>query len=142
MYAKLASGIATAISRSSATSDTEVGLGEQPMWAFELASLWGRIDESCGDRALEECAPGISAALDLLPSRRPLVARAGCVAEDPAPDEHTPHASLDDLPSLVHYSSFASGVYPKLQSDISERVNLVRMARLAPQPVSSLPSRV
>jgi hypothetical protein len=36
------------------------------------------------------------------------------------------------LPSLVPLCAFATDIFPKLQADISERVNLLRFAKLAP----------
>jgi hypothetical protein len=66
----------------------------------------------------------------LLPTR-PTVARVGCVAKTLSNNEHIV-GSLDGLPSLVLLSAFATDIFPKLQGDISERVNLLRFANLAP----------
>jgi hypothetical protein len=59
------------------------------------------------------------------------VARAGYVAEARSNNEKIAR-SLDGLPSLVPLSPFATDISPKLQADISERVNLLRFAKLAP----------
>jgi hypothetical protein len=67
----------------------------------------------------------------MLPPQRPTVARAGCVAEARSNNEQIAR-SLDGLPSLVPLSAFATDIFPKLQADISERVNLLRFAKLAP----------
>jgi hypothetical protein len=40
--------------------------------------------------------------------------------------------SFDALSSLVPLSTFATDIFPKLQADISERVNLLYFAMLAP----------
>jgi hypothetical protein len=67
----------------------------------------------------------------MLPPQRPTVACAGCVAEARSNNEHIAR-SLDGLPSLVPLSPFATDIFPKLQADISERVGLLRFAKLAP----------
>jgi hypothetical protein len=69
--------------------------------------------------------------LAMLPPQRPTVARAGCVAEARSNNEQIAR-SLDGLPSLVLLSAFATDIFPKLQADIIERVNLLRFAKLAP----------
>jgi hypothetical protein len=67
----------------------------------------------------------------MLPPQRPRVARAGCVAEARSNNEQISR-SLDGLPSIVPLSAFATDIFPKLQADISERVNLLHFAKLAP----------
>jgi hypothetical protein len=59
------------------------------------------------------------------------VARAGCVAEARSNNEQIAR-SPDGLSSLVPLSAFATDIFPKLQADISERVNLLRFAKTAP----------
>jgi hypothetical protein len=68
---------------------------------------------------------------DASPAQRPKVARAGSVAEARLNNEHIAQ-SLDGLPSLVPLYAFATDIFPKLQADISERVKLLRFAKLAP----------
>jgi hypothetical protein len=67
----------------------------------------------------------------MLPPQSPTVARAGCVAEARSNNEQIIR-SLVGLPSLVPLSAFATDIFPKLQADIRERVNLFRFAKLAP----------
>jgi hypothetical protein len=67
----------------------------------------------------------------MLPPQRPSVARACCVAEARTMSEEIARF-LDGLPSLVSFFAFAKYTFPKLQADISERVNLLRFAKLAP----------
>jgi hypothetical protein len=67
----------------------------------------------------------------MLPPQRPTVARAGCVADARSNNEQISRF-LDGLPSLVPLSAFAADIFPKLQANISERVNLLRFAKLAP----------
>jgi hypothetical protein len=67
----------------------------------------------------------------MLPPQRPTVARAGCVAEARSNNGQISR-SLDGLPSFVPLSAFATDIFPKLQADISERVILLRFAKLAP----------
>jgi hypothetical protein len=59
------------------------------------------------------------------------MARAGCIAEARSNNEQITR-SLDGLPSLVPLSAFAADIFPKLQADINERVNLFRFVKLAP----------
>jgi hypothetical protein len=66
----------------------------------------------------------------MLSPQRPTAARAGCVAEARSNNEQVAR-SLDGLPSLVPLSAFATDICPKLQSGISERVNLLRFVKLA-----------
>jgi hypothetical protein len=101
------------------------------MWSLEFASSWARLDAACGSQALAESEPLITTALAMLPQQCPTVARAGCVAEARSYNEHVSR-SLDGLPSLVPFSAFATDIFPKVQADISERVNLLRFAKLAP----------
>jgi hypothetical protein len=68
----------------------------------------------------------------MLPPQRPIVARPGCVAEARSNNEQIAR-SLDGLPSLVSLYAFATDIFPKLQADMSERVNLLRFAKLAPK---------
>jgi hypothetical protein len=67
----------------------------------------------------------------MLPPQRPTVARAGCVAEPRSNNEEIAR-SLDGLPSLVPLFTFATDIFPKLQANISELVNLLHFAKLAP----------
>jgi hypothetical protein len=67
----------------------------------------------------------------MLPPQRPTVARVGCVAEARSSNWHIIQ-SLEGMPSLVPLSAFATDIFPKLQADIRERVNLHRFAKLAP----------
>jgi hypothetical protein len=78
-------------------------------------------------------APGalITTALAMLPPQCPTVARAGCVAEARSNKEQIAR-SFDGLPSLVPLFAFVTDFFPKLQADISERVHLLRFAKLAP----------
>jgi hypothetical protein len=64
----------------------------------------------------------------MLPPQRLAVTRAGCVAKARSNNENIAR-SLDGLTSLVPLSAFA--IFPKLQADISERVNLLRFSKLA-----------
>jgi hypothetical protein len=63
--------------------------------------------------------------------KRPTMARAGGVAESQSNSKHITR-SFDGLPSLVPISAFATDILPKLQAVISECVNLLRFANLAP----------
>jgi hypothetical protein len=67
----------------------------------------------------------------MLPPLRPTVARVGCVADTRLTNEQIAR-SPDGLPSLVPLFEFATDIFPKLQADISERVNLLRFVKLAP----------
>jgi hypothetical protein len=67
----------------------------------------------------------------MLPPQRPTVVRAGCVAEARLNNELIAQ-SFDGLLSLAPLSAFATDIFPKLQADISERVNLLRFKKLAP----------
>jgi hypothetical protein len=69
--------------------------------------------------------------LAMLPTQRQTVARAGSVPEARSNNEQIAR-SLFGLPSLVPLSAFIAVIFPKLQDDISERVNLLRFAKLAP----------
>jgi hypothetical protein len=80
--------------------------------------------------ALADSEPFITTALAMLPPKRPKVARAGCVIETQSNNEHITRP-LDGLPSLVPFSVFATDIFPKLHANISERVNLLRFAKLA-----------
>ena len=130
MYGRLATAMTTTVSRRHGTPDGDDGDNE-PMWSLELASSWARLDAACSFHALAESEPLITTALAMLPPQRPTVARAGCVAEARSNNEQISR-SLDGLPSLVPLSAFATDIFPKLQADISERVNLLRFAKLAP----------
>jgi hypothetical protein len=55
-----------------------------------------------------------------LRSRSPIKQRADC------------SVGLDGLPPRVPLSAFTTDIFPKLQADISERVNVLRFAKLAP----------
>jgi hypothetical protein len=63
----------------------------------------------------------------MLPPQRPTVPRTCCVAEARSYNEQIAR-SLDGLPSLAPLSAFATDIFPKLQADMSERVNLLRFA--------------
>jgi hypothetical protein len=89
------------------------------------------LDVACGSHALAESEPLIATALAILPPQRPTVARACCVAKARSNNEQIAR-SFDGLPSLVPLSAFATDIFPKLHADISERVNLLRFAKLAP----------
>jgi hypothetical protein len=130
MYGRLATAMTTAVSRSHRTPDGDDGDNE-PMWSLELASSWSRLDVACGSHALAKSEPLISTALAMLPPQRPTVARAGCVVEARSSNEQIVRF-LYGLPSLVPLSAFATDIFPKVQADISERVNLLRFAKLAP----------
>jgi hypothetical protein len=137
MYGRLAMiAITTTVSRRHGTPDKDDGDNE-PMWSLELASSWARLDAACGSHAVAESEPLITTALAMLLPKRPTVARAGCVAEARSNSEQISR-SLDGLPSLVPLSSFATDIFPKLQTDISERVNLLRFAKLAPNFLTAL----
>jgi hypothetical protein len=120
----------TVVSRRHSTPDGDDGENE-PMWSLELASSLARLDAACGSHALAESESLITTALAMLPPQRSTVACAGCVAEARLNNEHIAR-SLDGLPSLVLLSTFATDIFPKLQADINERVNLLRFAKLAP----------
>jgi hypothetical protein len=130
MYGRLASAITTMVSRRHGTPDEDDGDNE-PMWSLELASSCARLDAACGSHALAESEPLITTDLAMLPLERPTVARGGCVAEARPNNEHIAR-SLDGVPSLIPLSAFATDMFPKLQADMSERVNLLRFAKLAP----------
>jgi hypothetical protein len=130
MYRQLATAMTTTMSRRYGTPDGDDGDNE-PMWSLELASSWARLNAACGSHALPESEPLIiTTALAMLPPQRPTVARAGCVAEARSCNEQITR-SLDGLPSLVPLSTFSTDIFPKLQADICERVNLLRFAKLA-----------
>jgi hypothetical protein len=101
------------------------------MWSLEPASSWARLDAACGSHALAEFEPLITTALAMLPPQRPTVALAGCVAEARSNNEQIAR-SLYGMPSLVPLSVFATDIFPKLQADIRECVNFLRLAKLAP----------
>jgi hypothetical protein len=103
----------------------------EPMWSLELDSSWARLDAACGSHALAESEPLIATALAVLPQQCLTVACAGCVAEARSNNERIAR-SIDGLPSLVPLFAFATDIFPKLQANISERVNLLRFAKLAP----------
>jgi hypothetical protein len=130
MYGQLATAMTTWVSRRHGTPDGDDGDNE-PMWSLELASSWVRLDAACGSHALAESEPLIITALVMFPLLRPTVARAGCVAETRSNNDKIAR-SLDGLPSLASLSAFATDIFPKLLADISERVNLLRFAKLAP----------
>jgi hypothetical protein len=130
MYGRLVNDVTITVSRRHGTPDVDDG-DYEPMWSLELASSWARLDAACGSHALAESEPLITTALAMLPPQHPKVARASCVAEARSNNEHITR-SLDVLPSLVPFSAFATDIFPKLQADINERVNLLRFAKLAP----------
>jgi hypothetical protein len=66
----------------------------------------------------------------MLSPQRPTVARICCVAEARSNNEHIAR-SLDGLPSLVPISTFVTDIFSELQADVSERVRLLRFAKLA-----------
>jgi hypothetical protein len=131
MYGRLAIAMTTAVSRRHGTLDGDNGDNE-PMWSLELASSWARLDAACGAHALAESETLITTALAMLPPQRQMVARAGCVAEARSNNEQIDRSrSLDGLSSLIPLSAFATDIFPKLQADISEHVNLLRFAKFA-----------
>jgi hypothetical protein len=124
MHGRLATPMTKAVSRTETHGDNE------PMWSLEFASSWARLDTARGFHALAESEPPITTALAMLTPKRPTVARVGYVAETQSNNEHITR-SLDGVRSLVPLSAFATDIFPKLQPDISERVNLLRFANLA-----------
>jgi hypothetical protein len=129
MYGRLATATAKAVSRMRGTPDRNDG-DNKPMWSLELAPSWARLNATCGSHALAESEPLITTTLAMLPPQRPTVARAYCVAEARSNVHIT--RSLDGLPSRVPFFAFATDIFPKIQADISKRVNLLRFAKLAP----------
>jgi hypothetical protein len=132
MYGRLAPTMTTAVSRMRSTPDGDDGDNE-PTWSLQLASSWARLDAACGSHALTEsepldnnhslrdaCPATSSGASRKLRSRSPIKQRASC------------SRSLDGVPSLVPVIAFATDIFPKLQADISERINLLRFAKLPP----------
>jgi hypothetical protein len=130
IYGRLATAMTTSVPRRHGTSDGDGGDNE-PMCSLELASSWARLGAACGRHALAEFEPLITTTLEMLPPQHPTVARAGCVAETRSNNEQIAR-SFDGLSSLVHLSAFAADIFPKLQADISEHVNLLRFVKLAP----------
>jgi hypothetical protein len=120
----------TAVSRRRGTPNGDDG-DNDPMWSLELASSWARLHAACGSHALANSEPLITITLAMLPQQRPTVARADCVAEARSNNEHIAR-SLDGMPSLVPLSAFATEIFPKLRADTSERVTLLRVAKLSP----------
>jgi hypothetical protein len=127
MCGRLATAMITTMSRRHGTRDGDDGDNE-PMLSLELASSWARLDAACGSHALAESEPLITTALAMLPPQCLTVARAGCVAEARSNNEHIAWF-LDGLPQLVPL--FITDIFPKLQADICERVNMLRFANLA-----------
>jgi hypothetical protein len=119
-----------AVSRRPGTPDKDDGNNE-PMWSLDLALPWARLDAACCSHALAKSESLITTSLAMLPPKSPMVARAGCVAEARSNNEQLAR-SLYGLPSLVPLSAFATDIFPKLQGDIIDRVNLLRFAKLAP----------
>jgi hypothetical protein len=108
------------------------GDDNEPMWTLDLASAWVLLDATSGSHALAESEPLITTtAFAMLPPKRPTVPRARCVAEARSNNEHITR-SLYGLPSLVNPFRVCHGLLPKLQADISVRVNLLRLANLPP----------
>jgi hypothetical protein len=129
-HGRLAIAMTTTVPRRHGTPDGNDG-DNKPIRSLELASSWARLDAACGSHALAESEPLITTALAMLSPQHPTVARAGCVAEIRSNNEQMVR-SLDGLPSLVPLPAFATGIFTKLQADISERVNLLRFATLTP----------
>jgi hypothetical protein len=125
MYGRLATAMTTAVSRRHGTPDGDDG-GNEPM-----RTPWARLYAGCGSHHVAEFDRLIITALAMLPPPRPTVARASCVAEARSKNEQIAR-SLDGLSSLVPLSAFATDIFPKLQAHISERVKLLRFAKLAP----------
>jgi hypothetical protein len=121
----------TAVSRRHGTPDGDDGDNE-PMCLLELDSSWACLDTACGSHALAESEPLITTAVAMLPPLRPTVARAGCVAEVRSNNEQIARSLDGLLPSLVPFFTFVTDIFPKPQADISERINLLRFAKLAP----------
>jgi hypothetical protein len=130
MYGRLATATTTSVSRRHGTPHGDDGDNET-MWSLQLASSWVRLNAACGSHALVESEPLITIALAMLPPQRPTMDRAGYVAEARSNNEQIAR-SLDVLPSLIPLSAFATDIFPKLQADIFECVNLLCFAKLAP----------
>jgi hypothetical protein len=124
MYGRFAIAMTTTVSRMHVIPDGD-DCDNEPM-------SWARLDVACGSQALTESEPLITTALAMLPPQRLTVARAGCGAEARSNSGRIAWF-LDSLPSLVPLSGHLStDIFPKLQADINERVNLLRFAMLAP----------
>jgi hypothetical protein len=67
MYGRLATAMATTVSRMRGTSGGDDG-DNVPMWSLELASSWSRLDAASGSHALAESEPMITTALAMLPT--------------------------------------------------------------------------
>jgi hypothetical protein len=130
MYGRLASAITTTVSRRRGTPDGDDG-DNDAMWSLEPASPWARLDAACGSHDLAESKPLITTTLAMLPPQSLTVARDGSVAEARSNNEKGAR-SLYGVPSLVPLSAFTTDIFPKLQTDIIECVNLLRFATLAP----------
>jgi hypothetical protein len=118
MYGLLATTMTTTVSRRHGMPDEHDGDNE-PMWSFEIAMSWARLDAACGSHALAESEPLITTALAVHPPQRPKVARAGCVAEARSHNEQIAR-SLYGPPSLAPLSAFATDIFPRLRVDIRE----------------------
>jgi hypothetical protein len=129
MYGRLATAMTTTVSIKNGTPHGDDG-DNKPMWPLKIASSWACLDAACGSHTFAESEPLRAAALEMLPPQRPTMARAGCVVEARSNNEHIA-LSLDGLPSLVPLFAFVADIFPKLQANISERVNLLRFAKLA-----------
>jgi hypothetical protein len=136
MYGRLAAAMSTAVSRRHGTPDGK-DCDNEPMWSLELALSWARLDAACISHDLAESEPLITTALVMLPPQRPTGACADSVAEARSNNEQIAR-SLDGLPSLVPFTAFATDIFTKLQADITERVNLLRFAKLAPRFLTAL----
>jgi hypothetical protein len=132
MYGQLATSMITAVSRRPSAPDGDDG-DNDPMWSLVLVvgALGCRVRCSFSRRV--RTPHNRTPALAVLPPKRPtvVVAFVGCVAETRSNNEHITR-SLDGLPSLVPFSTFATDISPLLQADITERVSLLRFANLAP----------
>jgi hypothetical protein len=122
--------------RRSSASDVD-GADYESMWSLELDSAWARLDATCGAHGLAKSERLITAARVMLYPKRPRVARVGCVAEARSNNAYTIR-SHDDLHSHVPLSAFATSIFPKLQADISEYVNLLYFLNPVPAFLTKL----
>eukprot|EP00873_Tetraselmis_striata_P015607 jgi/Tetstr1/435871/TSEL_024759.t1 len=99
------------------------------MWAVELRAAHTRVVDECGDAVLEDLAGPLASALQLLPSKRSHVARAGCSAAGAEPASAMRSAA--DLQAIPHYSDFPLHFMRKVQETLSHRIHTVRFAKLA-----------
>eukprot|EP00873_Tetraselmis_striata_P003701 jgi/Tetstr1/423965/TSEL_014576.t1 len=108
-----------------------------PMWAVELRAAHTRVVDECGDAVLEDLAGPLASALNLLPSKRSHVARAGCSAAGAEPASAMRSAA--DLQAIPHYSDFPLYSMRKVHETLSHRIHTVRFAKLAARMPTSGP---